>query len=421
MQYTCPQVKNKSLLLLILAATALSLFFYKHGFCEPPPPPTEYQDLYSELDEELSRIETRFGLEMQESGYPVIFGAQLLSADAKRQGKLLEAGEYEKIIAQLNRLKPLGIQAVTISLDFPALYPPFYKIKKDYEAYLDFYKRLSQDIRSRGMKLIIETQPLAGRLGVAQVNPLALEFCGKLKFKDYIKARQRAAVNIAKELKPDYLSIINEPDTETSLTVQPLDDPANASLLVDTVLAGLKKARVKGVAIGAGVGIWHPRYRAFLLSFSQCKSLNFIDLHVSIINLGLLERVGEAADIAAKHRKKIGISEAWLYKLRTRELGKGVDAVEIFSRDAFSFWEPLDKKFNRIMASLVRANQYTFFSLFWSKYLHAYLDYDKVKLREPQDMVDILDAQVANSLVYNKYTGLAESYAQLIKEGERIR
>jgi hypothetical protein len=381
--------------------------------------PGEFQDLYSELDEELNRVESSLDLRPKAGNYPLIFGAQLLSADAGRLDKLVEPGEYEKVLMQLERFKGMGLALVTVSIGFPNLYQPFYKDKKNYVNYLDFYKRLSADIKSRGMKLVIEAQPFPAKLGVSHESSRTLEFLRKFKFKEYIRARSVALLNIAGELKPDYLSIISEPDTEAMLSGQPVDDPKNSSLLVNAALDELKKAKVKGASIGAGVGIWHPRFRAFVLSFSQCKRLKFIDLHIYPVNLGLLERIEESADIAIKHRKKIGISEAWLYKCRTRELGRGFYAPEIFSRDVFSFWEPLDKKFIRIIAKLARINQYEFLSLFWSKYFYAYLDYGKVKEVEPAKIANISSVQAAGGLIFNKYTGLTESLMQLIKEGQQ--
>ncbi len=409
--------KSNSPVILILAAVCILFFPSSSGLCQAIAVPSEYRDLYSELDEELSRVEALFNERQQVSEYPVIFGAQLIGADAKRTQELLKAGQYESLLLELDRLKEMGIQLVTISVGFPNLYRAFYKNREDYDAYLDFYKRLAKDIRSRGMKLVIEAQPLPDKLGVSQESTELSAFLRKFKFKEYLKARCLALVNIARELEPDYISIISEPDTEAMLGGQPIDDPQNSVLLVNTALQGFKKAKIKGVSTGAGVGIWHPRYRAFVLSFAQCRRLNFIDLHVYPVNLGLLERVEESADIAIRRGKQIAISEAWLYKCRIRELGRGLDDAEIFSRDTFSFWEALDKKFVRVMNGLVRANQYEFISFFWSKYFHAYLDYGKIKELSPIQIADISSAQTANSLVYDKYTGLAGSLSAMIKEG----
>lgn len=406
----------------LILALALAILFFESRPClgETARVPQEFQDLYSELDEELTRVDSLFNLKDNSGNFPVLFGAQLLSADARRSDKLLEPGEYDGILMQLERLKGLGLQLVTISIGFPELYQPFYKRKKDYEDMLAFYKRLSDDIHSRGMKLIIETQPSAAKLGVGENSSDALSFLRGLKFKEYIKARSAALIKIAKELRPDYLSIISEPDTEAMLSGQALDDLGNSNLLVNSVIAGLRKSRIKGIKLGAGVGLWHPRYRAFILSFAKCRRLDFIDLHLYPINLGLLERVEESADIAIKHNKRIGISEAWLYKCRTRELGKGNNSAELFSRDAFAFWEPLDEKFLRVITAFTRINRFDFFSLFWSKYLYAYLDYEKINNLEPGKIADISNALAANNSSYNKYTGLANSYAQIIKEGQQV-
>lgn len=214
--------------------------------------PKESQDLYSELDDELNRIEKFFELNSKTANYPVLFGATLSGADPILRDKLLAAGQYDSIVLELNRLKSLGVQAVTIRLGFPYLYQPFYKTKKDYELYMDFYKRLRGDIKERGMKLVIEAQAFSPGSDTAEDSSEAAEFCRKFKFKGYVKARGRAAAVIAAQLQPDYLSIINEPDTEEAFTGQPLDDPDNSALLVNYALSQIKKYKLKGVKSGSG-------------------------------------------------------------------------------------------------------------------------------------------------------------------------
>lgn len=358
------------------------------GFCaqDAPSIPKEFNDLYSELNDELSRIEEVFELDAKrEAGsYPTAFCALLHNVDE----------EYKNAADNLEKWKALGLEGVVLQIGFPALYRPFYKTKEDYRSELEFYKKLTADIKAKGLKIIIEAQPFNARLGGEPDKEGAQQFCRKLKFKDYLKARATTAGTIAKELKPDYLCVLNEPDTEELFSAQPLNFPGASAQLVNSAIKEIRKAKAKGVKVSAGVGLWHPRYRSFLISFARSGRLDCLDLHIYPVNLGLLERMDDAADIAAKYNKKIGCSESWLYKCRTRESGKGINSDEIVARDAFSFWRQLDERFLEDVVKLARIDQFDYFSFSWPKYFYAYED--------------------------NKDAGLADSLMRLIKEKEAV-
>ncbi|WP_457840988.1 hypothetical protein, partial [Staphylococcus aureus] len=67
---------------------------------------------------------------------------------------------------------------------------------------------------------------------------------------------------------------------------------------------------------------------------------------------------------------RVGMTEAWLLKQRDSEF-TNIDVAtdpQIFARDAFSFWAPLDQKFLDAMTRLAQYKQFVFLSPFWSKY-----------------------------------------------------
>jgi hypothetical protein len=68
------------------------------------------------------------------------------------------------------------------------------------------------------------------------------------------------------------------------------------------------------------------------------------------------------------------IGESWLYKVSEEELQTGVGFQEVFGRDAYSFWEPLDVLFMQTAVELAQASGVRLLSFFWSNYLFAYVD-----------------------------------------------
>jgi len=57
--------------------------------------------------------------------------------------------------------------------------------------------------------------------------------------------------------------------------------------------------------------------------------------------------------------------------------GPGIEG-DIFSRDPFSFWYPLDARFFDSIINLADAANIEFVSFFWIRYLFAYFDYSIV-------------------------------------------
>ena len=294
---TCPMPHKKYCFYLSLIILLSALCCRQNCRAQDAPsPPKELQDLYTELNDELSHTEELFGLDVNRGSYPTAVCAVLH----------LTQQDYKDYLAELDRWKAIGLGGVVLQAGFPRLYRPFYRTRDDYRAELDFYKKLVNDIKARGFKLIIEIQPFNARLGGEEDKEGSEQFCRKFKFKDYLKARSLTAAVIATELRPEYLSIINEPDTEENFSGQPVNYPGASAQLVSLAIGEVRKYKIKGVKLCAGVGLWHPRYRSFLVSFARSGRLDCLDLHSYPVNLGLLERMDEAADIAAKYHKRIG-------------------------------------------------------------------------------------------------------------------
>jgi hypothetical protein len=167
------------------------------------------------------------------------------------------------------------------------------------------------------------------------------------------------------------------------------------------------------IKIGAGVGTWHPKYKEFTTSFAN-TDVDYIDTHIYPINRDFFERVLTIADIAQSKGKPITMSEIWLYKTAETELGN-VTETDMFARDVFSFWAPMDQKFLEIITKLAYVEELEFISPFWTKYFYAYLNYDKVHGKSSEELIALSSAEAGKNIVAGKFTSTGLKYKGLIK------
>jgi len=372
--------------------------------------PQTFVTLYNELESQMNKFESNLPI-TADSNHDPIFAAELLTANSNRGKDLLAPNGFIGANYELDRLEELGVEGVVISLNFPLLYPPFHENPLEQEAYLEFYKEVAEIVNSRGMKLIIENNFIFTQKGISTLNPR--EFYDNLTLEQYLEARSQVALTIARELHPDYLTITVEPDTEAIQTGKPVNDVTLQTEYINDVLNKLEKNQITDVEIGAGIGTWHPDYKEFISSFAN-TSVDYIDTHVYPISRDFFDRVLTIADIAHSNNKPIAMSEAWLYKAAEAELGN-ITETSVFSRDAFSFWEPLDQKFLEVITNLAYARNFEFVSPFWTKYFYAYLEYSEVSGKSPEDIIVLSSAEAGKNLVNGLFTSTGLRYKDLIK------
>ena len=134
-----------------------------------------------------------------------------------------------------------------------------------------------------------------------------------------------------------------------------------------------------GVKLGAGSGSWERP--ELVQSVILEPSLDFVDIHIYPLSNGYTDYLQVAADwasAAVAAGKEVVIGEAGLYKVSVKELQSGMGFQEIYGRDAYSFWQPLDALFMQTIVELGRATGVRYISFFWSRYLFGYVDYAQV-------------------------------------------
>lgn len=84
--------------------------------------PADFQDLYGSLQQKLNTFDASILSQWNGTKSNVDFSAELLSANCNRGLQLLTA--RQGYLAELGRLKALGVNTVTVCAGFPILYQP---------------------------------------------------------------------------------------------------------------------------------------------------------------------------------------------------------------------------------------------------------------------------------------------------------
>jgi hypothetical protein len=129
-----------------------------------------------------------------------------------------------------------------------------------------------------------------------------------------------------------------------------------------------------------------------------------------------LDNTFAIADVARQYGKGLVLDEAWLYK-SDRYIGHD-NAVwsELFRRDVFSFWAPLDRQFLAAMVKFARTQGVEYVSPFWTGCFFAYVDYDMSNASLPyKELRAIQNRSSVSNLLNGKFTSTGEFYRTLIQ------
>jgi len=397
----------------ILKFSIAVVFAAAQAAAQPGRVPAEYQDLYRTLQGKIAAFENTVSGTWDGTKPPVVFSSELLSANANSGLVLLQPTRMDLVSLELSRLKSLGVKAVTMQIGFPILYSPFFAFNgdpNDYQSLLSFYQQVASTVHSQGLKLIVESGPLFPGVYSANSGLNLAGYYSSLSDQDYIAGRAQVVATIASQIQPDFLSVGSEPDTEAELTGKTsLGTPLGFANMINTFLKAISQAGGTGVTVGAGVGTWLQNGQSFVQSLGG-TGINYIDLHIYPVNFGFLNTAVSLADTAHSLGKAVAMSEAWLLKERDSEFTTVNVASNnlIFSRDVFSFWEPLDQEFHDVLVKFAYWKELLFFSPFWSKYYYAYLDYNQYHGMTPTELIAAQSTALGPAIQAGRYsdTGL---------------
>jgi hypothetical protein len=366
-----------------------------------PAIPSEFKSLYTELDTSLTAFNQSFDASGTQN--PVIFAAELLPANGNRGAALLEPQALQGVRANLDHLQAIGVRGVTVALSYPLLTPDFPRSAE----YLAFFKTVADEVRRRGMKLDTENGPIFP----PPFSSLPVSY-GNLTFDKFKTTKRQMVAIIIDEIQPDYLDLGAEPDTQAAITrIREINTPQGYVDLVNYVLWGLNRGSTK---IGAGSGTWGSP--EIVRHLAANTSLDFIALHIYPVTGRALQNAVAMSDLARQYNKRVVLDEAWLYKTSANEPPTSIAAnAEIFRRDAYRFWAPLDQKFLATISKLAHTKNIEYVSAFWTTHLFAYLDYDPQLQTIPyNDLMAQLSAQAAKDMLVGKFSTTGEFYQRLI-------
>jgi hypothetical protein len=332
-----------------------------------PPAPDEFQPVYDFLETRLQEKFRRLPAAGDHPEHETFIGAELSVANGNRGEALLQPSALPAVRLYLDRLQAAGATGVTIQISDPLLTA----LDVDSLAYLEFFRQAVDEAHARNMRVLVETGPV---FPDPEFSNVTVDW-SQIHAEEYFEKRKLQLVVIAREVKPDYLSLGNEPGTEQRLTGLDFTPEEYRQFLARTVA---EIGSPPDMLLGGGTGSWEDP--AFRDAFLQTEGLQFLNIHVYPIvtpQLDLLEVVRENADLAKAAGRKVIIGEAWLYKATPDELEAGISYQEVYMRDVYSFWQPLDILFLRTMIRLARAEEFEYLSFFWSGYFFGYLEYDR--------------------------------------------
>jgi hypothetical protein len=357
----------------------------------PPPVPAEFQSTAAELNAELAHFESTLNQQSAKSRSDAIVAAELAYANGNIGIGLLAAPTMDRNRLMLDRLKAMGARGVVIQICFPLLDPSYPRS----EEYLNFFKSIVAEAHKRGMKVLAESGVMFAN---TPYSPATIDW-STYTTRTLLQGRENQVLRIAKEIRPDYLMIGNEPTTEEMLTGLTITAADWGNFLSDTLG---KIDRSRGTLVGSGVGTWEDG--SYFNRVMQLSGLDFIDLHIYPPgqNGALLERALVDARQARAAGKRVTISESWLYKIVPQE-GKAAlgNYTEAYNRDVYGFWEPLDARFLQDIVRLADATSMDFVSFFWTRYFFAYLDYDTTPHRQTTELFNRQINQASLAAVEN--------------------
>ena len=389
--------------------------------------PSTYLDLCNTLNSDLHAFNTTLSGLWSGSKAPVLHAGQLSNADSNTGPQLINTNYFNGVQLELQELKAMGVQAVVVEVGFPILYEPFFSSSTEYQQFVSFYSQVAGAVRGMGLKLIVEDQCLAVNLAQAGWATQLSQFYPTLSWTEYQAARAQTAKVVAQTMQPDYMGVLEEPDTEATMSGQAnVNTVSGAVSMLNQIIPSVRKAGVPNLMVGAGVGTWLTGFQGFIQGFTgqQCSSqpcvttpLDFIDMHIfSINNFGpppATNFLANALTIISTVQavgKPVSMAQLWDWKVRNGEYNV-LTPDQIMARNAFSFWGHLDAYFNQTMENLANYAQMLFIAPFDTEEFSAYLAYTpSLNAMTPAQIYALEASQSAAALQQGAFSNAGMSY-----------
>lgn len=389
----------------VLGAVCLAVTLFAAGGAAPvrAGAPPEYADMYASLSSNLDTWQAAVNaLPPPVAGPAPIFSGHVLAANGNRGTALLAPTTMPVVDLTLDRLKELGVGGVTVSVSFPLLNADY----PNSASYRAFYETVAQHVRARGLALSVE-QHIA--FTGTPFSTIDFDF-SQLSFAQFQSEFHTMAQLVIDHMHPDYLTLLSEPDTFASLTgYTQAGTPSGAVAMIETVVAGLQRGTTK---VGAGSGSWLPNAPAYASAFAY-SSMDYLSLHIYPIAPGALSNAQAMVAAARAAGKPVVMDEAWMYKLGAGEPPPSDfnETAEVFKRDNYSFWSPLDSRFLGLIQQFARKNSLAWAAPFWTTFFWAYVDYGPATQNLTyQQTTQLVNQAVYQALLNETFTSTADAW-----------
>jgi hypothetical protein len=166
-----------------------------------------------------------------------------------------------------------------------------------------------------------------------------------------------------------------EADTEAALTgYTQLDTRVGWSNYINQLLNGINKGQRR---LAAGAGDWLLNTTLWVQGFVNNTNLDFISTHSYPIVPPFLSNLISLGQYAQQHGKRLVFDEEWDTKVLQPVNGGGgggFGGPEATQQDVFSYWIPIDTRFQMLMAKFSQIYPCEFLSPFpGDYYFFAYL------------------------------------------------
>jgi hypothetical protein len=363
--------------------------------------PEPYRVIYRELESQLSQLNPVMAAPWGRKTGPTVFGVELLAANRNPGDDPLNEQGLQVAALTLDRLKQIGVKSVSLSIPYPILTRRF----PETPAYQAFYLKVAAEVRQRGLLLVVDLGTMSR---APEFTRLPADYSGLTREQFNSGLREMAEAVIA-DVRPDYLTVLSEPDTQARNTGLAF----SASQFAAAVKSAVRGLDTGHTWIGAGAGTWLAL--DYFKALADIPELNYLDLHIYPIQLGFASaRVLKATEAAKARGKKVSIGNAWLYKISRQEFGQ-INPLEASARDAFSFWQPLDERFVATVVNLAHTIEAEFCSFSGMDLLYAYVDYTPETRRlAPAQLMQTSHAAAAENILVGRLSGTGERFKNLI-------
>ena len=324
--------------------------------------PDQFRPLYRELDETLREAGHLYPF-MKGNPRP-LFAPNLFMASSLYGPAAPDSQRWKDLLATLDAFNALRMNAVSVMILAPDL------TLGDSGPLIDFYQRLAREIHARHMKLYVEHFV---NLPLGPHAPKGLQDTPQGR-QDFLNMLEKEVTLIYREIKPDYLSLVTEPETVIIHLLHLSFSADELAAWVGEVTTRLKSSGASPNTL-LGAGAVTSESEDFVLKFAQQTNLDYVDIHLYALKIKNEDQVAKLATLIRKVREarpnlKVTIGETWLLKLAAEE-PKALYKEALF-RDNFSFWSPLDERFVNLLMGIAQKENISVVAPYFSQYLFAY-------------------------------------------------